>query len=107
MKAYRLMAGELIWMDCGTLPQALLMRSRKQRKLPRVLVQDLCVANNIIQEMNDLLPVILFRNPDDIIKTKCIRTFTDATFNVSSHSEYGNTGVICEIELKTYKSHQA
>lgn len=64
------------------------------------MVQDLCEANNTHKEMENPFLVLLFRKPDESIQTKCISTFTDAAFNISGHSKYVQTEVLCEIEFK-------
>lgn len=72
-----------------------------QEKLPRILVQDLCKGDNILMEMIPLLPVIVFQKPDRSIRTKFISMFTDEAFNISNRSEYGKTGVLSGIDLKS------
>lgn len=64
------------------------------------MVQDLCKVNIILSEMKGLLRLMALWKLEKN-STKFIGTFTDATFNISSWSECGQTGVLSCIESKS------
>lgn len=101
LKVYRSLPGQRLCLGCGMLAQELLIASRMQQKLPRILDQDICKDKNNLKEMKDLQPMIVFRNLDERIWPLFISTLIEAAFNISSQSEYRQTGVLIGIEYES------
>lgn len=92
---YRRLAGEMIWIGCSVLPQALVVGSTMQQRVPYLTVQDLIDGNRMLKEMRDLEPLVVFKKPPEIVKEMAVLTYSDAAFNISSRQTYGQTGIIC------------
>lgn len=100
IEAYRALAGELVWIGYGTLPQAAVVASYMQQKVPTLTVHDLVEANKTLKELKDLRPVIRYLpHKKDANITVC--TYSDAAFNISPRQSYGQTGVISGIRIET------
>lgn len=97
---YRSLAGSLIWAGGGTLPQAAFIASYMQQVAPRLRVHDLSEANKMLKELRDLDPTILFRKMNTAVSKIEVWTFSDASFNIVSGRDYGQTGVVTG--LKAY-----
>lgn len=97
---FRTLAGELIWVGCGVLPQATVIGSVMQQSIPRLTVHDLVEANAALKEMKDLRAVIVYPSVSSGVTEKSITTFSDAAFNISSHQAYGQTGVLTGLRMR-------
>lgn len=94
VRSYRRLAGEMIWIGCGVLPQGLVIGSMMQQRVPFLKVKDLIEANRMWKELKDLDPIIAFKNPGSEVETRSVLTYSDAAFNISAKQSYGQTGVI-------------
>lgn len=96
LKQYRSLACTLMYLGNGVLPQASYVASLLQQMVTRVTVEQLCMANEMLNELLKLKPWITFKVPPSIEKIQevFICTFTDASFNQSTSSGYGQTGTL-------------
>lgn len=78
-----------------------------QQSAPRLRVQDLTASNKIIKEFKNLQPIINFNNLKGNTKQAEIWTYSDASFNISSGRDYGQTGIITGILIKNYNDETA
>lgn len=104
---YRSMAGSIIWAGNGTLPQAAFSGSYMQQKAPTLRVGDLIEGNKMLKELKDLDPTIRFRKLSTDIRTMDVWTFSDASFNIVSGRDYGQTGIVTGIKVTTTKGEHA
>lgn len=96
---YRRLAGEMVWLGSGTMPQAAVVGSIMQQKLPHLKVEDIIEANHTLKELCDLDAYMVFAPVSSkIIKAK-ITTYSDAAFNITSSTAYGQTGVIIGLKM--------
>lgn len=96
MHEYRSLAGTLMYMRSGVLPQAIFVTSKMQQNIPRLSDQDLANANNILIKLRMLDPNVTF------LKAMNISSFTIQTFSDASHPEntcYGQTGMISGLRI--------
>lgn len=88
VKAYRTLAGTLIYLGNGTLPQASFVTSIMQKRQPRLIVIDLVDVNAMVQKVLQLSLTIYFPAVTDA-------TFVEyPTFSDASHltaRDYGQT----------------
>lgn len=96
---YRSLSGSIIWAGNGTLPQAAFTGSYMQQKAPNLRVQDLTEGNKMLKELKDMKPVIKFRKITSKILALDIWTFSDASFNIVTGREYGQTGIVTGIKV--------
>lgn len=97
---YRSLAGSLMWAGNGALPQASFVASSMQQTAPRLKLHNLTEANKMLKELKDLQPIIRFNKINATIKEIDIWTFSDASFNITSGRDYGQTGIITGIHAK-------
>ena len=97
-KCFRSLAGALVWLGSGTLPQASCFGSLLHQQLLRLSVRHLCDANRIVKEIKDMRPTIRLNKPPQTIVKAQVLSFSDAAFNVTSSRDYGQTGIACGIE---------
>eukprot|EP00737_Agarophyton_chilense_P002296 gb/GEZJ01002606.1/.p2 GENE.gb/GEZJ01002606.1/~~gb/GEZJ01002606.1/.p2 ORF type:complete len:228 (+),score=26.32 gb/GEZJ01002606.1/:1554-2237(+) len=100
-KMFRKMAGEMIWLGSGALPQAAYVGSAMQQKLPRLTVRDIMEGNKILTEISRLQPVITFRRQSSLVTDVEIVTFSGAAFNVAATQMYGQTGLVTGLRYRT------
>lgn len=100
VRNYQKLAGELVWIGCGVLPQALMLRSMMQQKISTLKVADLVEANKVLKGIRDLEPTVVFSNLGSMTKDRAILIFSDAAFNTTSRQSYGHTGVISGLLLR-------
>lgn len=93
-RSYWRLAGEMVWLGCEVLPQASVIGSVMQQKVPFLKVGDLLEGNKMLKEIQDLQPIVVFRKPCDEIQGKVVLTYSDAAFNISSRHSYGQTGLV-------------
>jgi hypothetical protein len=91
---YRRMAGVLSFLGYGALPQAAYCASAMLQRLPRLVVQDLIQANNMVSELRAMRPSIKYVAPAANIVSMKVCSFSDAAFNVASSVSYGQSGVL-------------
>lgn len=99
LTGYRRLAGELTWIGCAVLPQASLIGSIMQQKIPNLSVQDLIEANQTLKELKQLRAFIRYQRPMKKLDHTEIVSFSDAAFNISKHQQYGQTGFLTGIRL--------
>ena len=102
VKQYRSLAATLMFLGNAVLPQASYATSLLQQLLPKLRVEELVTANNFLTEILALKPQIVFRAPPQPseIEEVLVSTFADASFNHSSRSGYGQTGLITGLRMK-------
>lgn len=91
-KAYRSLAGSIIWEGNGTIPQSSYVGSYLKETAPRLRIQDLTEANKILKELKDPQPVILFQKTSAPATNVEAWTFSDVSFDITYGREYGQTG---------------
>jgi len=94
IRAYKRLAGELVWLGGSALPQASFMASFLQQKVGFLKVAHLCEANGILQDLKSLVAVIKFQIPAWDTHSVCVCTFSDASFNIAKSQLYGQSGVV-------------
>lgn len=97
--AFRSMAGEFIWAGSGALPPAAYIGSWMQQRVPSLTVEDILQANGMLKEMRELKADIIYRTPVGVIKKVVVTSFSDAAFNISKSTQYGQTGLVTGIRL--------
>lgn len=100
IRSYRTMAGELICLVCGSLPQAAYVGSLMQKKIIRLKVAHMIDSNQILNEIGNLRPLITFRHPIGKIAEAEVVSFSDASFNISPNQIYGQTGIITGLRYR-------
>lgn len=98
---YKGLAGGLVWLGSGAIPQASFVASNMQQKLGCLKVCHLHEANNMLREILSLTPSILFRSPLGHVIIAQVHTFSDAAFNICKAQHYGQTGMIVGIFFET------
>lgn len=104
---YRSMAGSIVWAGSGSLPHAAFTGSYMQQRAPTLRVQDLTEANKMLKELKDLTPIVRFRKLDSSIRAMDVWTFSDASFNIVSGRDYGQTGIVTGIMVESIDGQQA
>lgn len=99
--AFRSMAGEFVWAGSGTLPPASFIGSWMQQRVPRLTVEDLIQANGMLKEMRDMRAEVIYRSPKARIQRVVVTSFSDAAFNITNSTQYGQTGIVCGIRFVT------
>lgn len=89
---YRALAGTLMYLGNGTLPQAALATSLMQQRLGRLMVSHIVEGNKLLHELLKLESKITFRPPDQNAEGT-VTTFSDASHG-GRESSYGQTGGI-------------
>lgn len=97
--AYRSLAGSIIWAGNGALPQAAFVGSLMQQTAPRLRVKDITEANKMLKEIRDLKPLISFRKLTSEVDNIDVWTFSDASFNIVTGRDYGQTGIITGLKV--------
>lgn len=72
-----------------------------QQQVSRLLVEQLVAANEMLKEVLELNPWVTFNAPEvNNIKDVRVCTFSDASFNRSSSSGYGQTGLMTGLRIE-------
>ena len=102
VKQYRSLAATLMYLGNAVLPQSSYATSLLQQKLPKLRVEELVTANDILKEILTLKPEIVFRaSPTAANITEVIvSSFSDAAFNHTDMSGYGQTGLLTGLRIK-------
>ena len=95
-KQYRSLAGALLYLGNGVLPQALLVTSMMQQKLPRLTVQGLVIASDMLKELLSLKSWLTYQKPVHT-KSVILSTFSDAAH--PRDRDYGQTGLITGLRV--------
>ena len=98
---FRSLAGELVWIGCGVLPQAAAVGSLLQQQVSHLRVSHIRRANNILGEIQRLRSVILYPPPPAPVVEAKVTTFSDAAFNISPQRSYGQSGLVFRLQCKT------
>lgn len=104
VQKYRALAGELVWLGCGVMPQAATIGSLMQQRVPRLQVKDLMSANRELEQLRSMPAVLTFRRPEGNVVAAEVLTFSDASFNISPKISYGQSGIVAGI-LYTVRDH--
>ena len=100
-KLYRALAGTLLYLGNGVMPQASLVVSLMQQRIGNLTVQNLIDANEMLRDLLKLKPWITFRRPTNTESvTYC--TFSDASH--PNNCDYGQTGIFAGLRI-TSKTH--
>ena len=97
---FRSLAGELVWLGCGALPQAAYVASYMQQCVPRLKIEQIVQTNGMLNELKDLKANVKFRAPEHELSDAVDTTFSDAAFNISRTKQYGQTGFVLGILYK-------
>lgn len=99
--AYRSLAGCIIWTGHATLPFASFIGSNMQQIAPRLRVCDVMEGNKMLKESRDLEPAIVYNKPKSAVTRIEVWTYSDASFNISSTKEYGQSGILMGLMIYT------
>ena len=101
-KQYRSLAATLMYLGNAVLPQASYATSILQQMLPKLRIEELVKANDILKEVLALKPQIVFRAPPspEYITEVIVCSFADASFNHSDMTGYGQTGLVTGLRIK-------
>ena len=97
-KQYRALAGTLLYLGNGVLPQASLVVSIMQQRNSNLRVQHLLDANEMVRDLLDLRPWVTFTKPEGVTKLQYC-TFSDASH--PRDRDYGQTGIIAGFKIET------
>ena len=101
ISSFRKLAGELIWIGGGALPQASYVGSLMQQRVPDLLVEHIIQANRTLKTLKHTQPIIRFKRPPGEIIAAEVVTFSDASFGITPNKTYGQTGIISGIRYRT------
>lgn len=105
-ESFRSLAGEFVWIGSSAVPHASYIGSWMQQKVPRLNIDDVIQANGMLKEMKEMKASITFKTPSDDVEKVVVTSFSDAAFNVTKSSQYGQTGIICGIRYVSRTSEQ-
>eukprot|EP00177_Eucheuma_denticulatum_P007832 GFKZ01014258.1.p1 GENE.GFKZ01014258.1~~GFKZ01014258.1.p1 ORF type:complete len:1202 (-),score=97.36 GFKZ01014258.1:1881-5486(-) len=91
---YRSLAGTLLYLGGGSLPQASLVVSLMQQKLGNLRVKHLVEANEMVSELRRLKPILTYKKVLDPTSVSLF-TFSDAAH--PQDRDYGQTGLVIGI----------
>ena len=97
---FRAVAGELVWLGGGALPQAAYIGSYTQQRVPYLKIEHIIQANGMLKELKDLKAQIVYKTLQGDIAMERVESLSDATFNISRAEQYGQTGLIVGISLQ-------
>ena len=99
---YRSLAATLMFLGNAVLPQASYATSVLQQLIPKIRVEELVVANDMLKELLSLKPKIVFKVPPpvDDIQEVIVSSFSDASFNHTDATGYGQTGLVTGLRIK-------
>lgn len=78
LRGFRTLAGEMIWIGCGTLPQAMAIASYVKQNAPWITVADLVYENTSLKEMKDLQVELVFISAAIGVTEARMTTLSDA-----------------------------
>lgn len=96
-KQYRSLAGTLLYLGNGVLPQASFVTSVLQQQISALQVRHLVDANEMVAEIFQLEPVLTFLKPQHV-KEAIISSFSDASH--PRDRDYGQSGILCGLRIK-------
>ena len=96
---YRSLAGTLMYLGSGVVPQAALVTSRMQQRLGDLRVKHLIDANAMLSELTNVRPTICFLNPGPI-RSVTLTTLSDASHG-GAEFDYGQSGIISGLKIDT------
>lgn len=102
-KQYRSLAGTLLYLGNGVLPQASYVTSVLQQQISALKVRNLVDANEMVGEILQLEPTITFLQPHSV-KEATISSFSDASH--PRDRDYGQSGILCGLRIQETNSHQ-
>lgn len=103
-KAYRALAGTLMFLGNGVLPQAALVTSKMQQRLGNLKVSDILDANRMTNEILRLTPTIRYAKPNSVCEVKLI-SLSDASHG-ANHEIYGQTGFLCGMMAEDFGNNE-
>lgn len=94
IQGHRRLAEMLVWMPSGVLREAPSESSSVQQQLPRLNVNYPVVANKMLKEMRNIIPVVVFLKPSGTFEKVSVFLFSGVSFEISPKPSYGQTRVI-------------
>lgn len=94
---YRSLAGILLYLGNGVLPQASLVVSLMQQRITNLTVAGLCDANEMLAELRKLKPTITYRHVENSTEVS-LCTFSDVAH--PRDRDYGQTGFFTGILIR-------
>ena len=99
--AYKSLCGVMNFLGASVLPQASLAASLLQQRVSKLTVDNMREANKVVAEILKLSPLINYRHQQPRVTNACIQTFSDASFNIKSNQDYGQSGIITGLSADT------
>lgn len=100
IQQYRALAGTLLYLGNGTLPQASYVVSLMQQRVSRLKVKHLIDANNMLAELRKLSSTIFYQKVDTPYDV-CLFSLSDASH--PKDRDYGQTGILIGILARNGK----
>ena len=99
---YRSLAATLMFLRNAVLPQASYATSVLQQMIPKIRVDDLVIANDMLKELLSPKPQIVFKVPPpvDDIQEVIVYSFSDASSNHTDATGYRQTGLVKGLTIK-------
>ena len=99
---YRSLAATLMFLGNAVLPQASYATSVLEQMIAKLRVEELVIANDMLKELLSLKPHIVFKVPPpvDDIQEVIVSSFSDASFNHTDATGYGQTGLVTGLRIK-------
>lgn len=103
-RQYRSLAGTLLYLGNGVMPQASYVTSVLQQQISALKVRHLVDANNMLGEILQLDPTLTFLKPHNV-NNALISSFSDASH--PRDRDYGQSGVLSGIRIQcdNYEAH--
>lgn len=95
------MAGALLFIGCGALPQAVYFGTLMQQSIPLFTVIQMTEANKAPKELQNIRYVLMYRYPQGMATKGKFVSFSDSTFKESASQTYEQTGYVRGIQLRT------
>lgn len=81
--------------------QASLLGSCMQQRVPRLRVHHLTDGNHDHHELKQLTSVIQIRRPRQPVEYVSVYIFSDASFNITSMKQFGQSGIITGLMVES------
>lgn len=98
-KQYRSLAGTLLYLGNGILPQASYVTSVLQQQISALMVRHLVDVNSMVCEILHLEPTLMFLKPHKTTNA-IMSSFSDASY--PRDRDYGQTGILCGLRVKEH-----
>lgn len=100
IRLYPIVAEQLIWVGCESLPQAALVGLLMQQKISKLTVARLVDVDKMIHELRNLGLLIICWHLIRKIATANVVFFLNSSFNISLNQIFGQKGVINELKCR-------